>query len=460
VSDAVRGARDTIVAVASPGGAALRGVVRLSGARAREVVAARLVGEFPERRGAWRVRFLDTRGEQPALMLWMPGPASYTREDVIELHLVGNPELLRSAIEALLSDGVRRAQPGEFTRRAFEHGRLDLTRAEGVLELVGARNERERRAATALLTGGLADRVVALREQLDSLRALCEASLDFDEADTGHIPREELLEPLERAAEELGAAVEWVSGRPARRSLPRVLLVGAPNAGKSSLFNRLAGGAALPALVSGQAGTTRDALAAEVESEAGRFELLDLAGLTRGASADVLDAAGQARARALLPSADLVLWVVRADRPDLEGLAVEAGELPEGPVIGVWSQVDRPGARAHPPGPECGATVGWVRASSVEAEGTAALAAAIAERLAADGAAAGVSLELAEAHRAALERSGAALGEARELAAAAGELDLVAGCLRAAVGELDELVGHTSPEDLLDRIFSRFCIGK
>ncbi|MEO0651384.1 MAG: GTPase, partial [Planctomycetota bacterium] len=303
--------RDTIVAIASAPGAAERGIVRLSGDRTREVVGARLEGDFPRRRGAHAVRLRDARGVQPARLLWMPGPRSYTREDTAELHLPGNPHLLAAALEALLAAGARRAEPGEFTRRAFENGRLDLTRAEGVLELVEARNEDERRAAIALLEGGLSRRVGALREALDDVRALCEATLDFDEADTGHVPTEELARALEAASSDLGAALAYERARPPRAGLPRVMLVGAPNAGKSTLFNALRPEGSVPAIVSDLAGTTRDPLRVEADLPGGRIELFDLAGLATTAL-DELDAAGQGRARALLDSADLLLPVVRA----------------------------------------------------------------------------------------------------------------------------------------------------
>ena len=260
----------TICAVSSPPGAGARGVIRISGPESADLVRRTVVvdGEpaRPGERCASRGRFLDGIGEQPVLLLWMPGPHSYTREDVAELHLPGAPPLLERALARLVELGARVAGPGEFTRRAFENGRIDLTRAEGVLELVEASGEAERRAAAKLLMGGLARRVGPLRDGLEELRALCEASLDFDESDTGHVPEAELERLFEAVGEGLEEALGWEVGRAATSGLPRIALVGAPNAGKSTLFNRLAhaepsaGAVRIPALVTDRAGTTRDGL--------------------------------------------------------------------------------------------------------------------------------------------------------------------------------------------------------
>ncbi|QDU67065.1 tRNA modification GTPase MnmE [Planctomycetes bacterium Pla86] len=396
----------------------------------------------------------------------MPGPASYTREDVCELHLPGSVPLLERALDALLRAGARRAEPGEFTRRAFHSGRLDLTRAEGVLELVRARSEDERRAATALLGGGLGERVASLRDNLDGLRALCEASLDFDESDTGHVDVEELLAVGERARGALTEALGWEQARPPRAGLPRVALVGAPNAGKSSLFNRLGRGAA--AIVSDLAGTTRDALQARWGLDpdgGGDVELLDLAGLDRrdARGEDPVPRGAQDLARRFVASADLVLWVVDGSRADAGGLAAESEDLPVGAdVLVVWNQIDRIDGAAEP-APALAAVLGprpRVAVSAATGVGIEALREAARRAVASRPPAGSLARELAGRHRIALERGLEALGDALALLEAGGELDLVAGEMRRAVAALDEISGRTSPEDLLDRIFARFCIGK
>ena len=465
----------TIVAVSSPPGPGRRGVIRLSGPRSRELVEA-VLRHPPEAlpagapRGLVRGVLHDGRGEQPVLVLWMPGPHSYTREDVAELHLPGAPALLARALERLVELGARPAAPGEFTRRAFENGRIDLTRAEGVLELVEAATEAERRAATHLLEGGLAERLAPLREILDEVRALLEASLDFDEADTGHVPLEELERALRDVAARLEEALSWEVARQAPSALPRVLLVGAPNAGKSSLFNALAGG---EALVAGLSGTTRDSLHAIWDLGAGRALLVDTPGLDRearadreGASADEGSAAsaGPDRTAQRLAArererAELFLWVIDARRAGDPGLAAERGELVPSsgaPCLTLWNQVDREGASAPP------AELGPVLAVSARTgDGLAAVGDSVEERLGLrKSGGEDVGRELFERHRDALVRARGEVEASREALLGGVSLDLVAETLRGASAALEAIEGRTTAEDLLDRIFARFCLGK
>ncbi|MBI5362199.1 MAG: 50S ribosome-binding GTPase, partial [Planctomycetes bacterium] len=253
------GEEGTIVAIASPPGAAERGIVRASGPLVAELVRATTLLDPARALGlrAWRaVEFDDGVGIQPGYLAWMRGPRSLTGEDVAEFHLPGHPELSAAALARLVALGARPATPVEFTRRAFLAGKLDLSRAEGVLLLVSAEDEAERRAATALLFGGLARGVQAVRDELLDLRALCEARRDFDPAETGHVPVELLRAGFERARSRLTAAEQDERARPGEAGLPRVVLAGPPNAGKSALYNALTGRAA--ALESPAAGTTRD----------------------------------------------------------------------------------------------------------------------------------------------------------------------------------------------------------
>ena len=298
----------TIAAIASPAGAGLRGVLRISGDQTRCIVDASCGTPSLAARGAFEVCFDDGRGVQPALLLWMPGPRSFTREDCAELHLSGSPPLLAAALARVLALGARLAEPGEFTRRAFENGRIDLSRAEGVLALVSARNEEQRRAASALLVGGLDERVAALRDGLDDLRALCEASLDFDESDTGHVPTAELADGARAVRRGLEEASAWEARRTPPSGAPRIVLAGPPNAGKSSLFNRLTRG---EALVSELAGTTRDTLTAEWNVGGSVCRLLDTAGVEEAEGE--APARAQEHARGARRRADLVLWLAPAD---------------------------------------------------------------------------------------------------------------------------------------------------
>ena len=438
----MRGA--TIAAVATPPGAAERGVIRLSGPRAGELVRALARLERPlAARGVYRGRLADGGGEQPLVCLWMPGPHSYTREDVAELHLPGSPWLVAAALERALALGAEPAEPGEFTRRAFENGRIDLLEAEGVLELVEADSAAERRAGLALLGGGLGRRVEALREELAGLRALCEASLDFDEDATGHVPVEELRAGGERALAALAEALAWERRREPLAGLPRVVLAGPPNAGKSALFNALAEDAR--ALESDLAGTTRDVLRALWRPCGASCLLVDTAGLDEAlAATGALERRAQERARAEREAADLVLWVEAAD-------AAPGDAAPRG-ALRVVNKRD-----LAPVDPARGLAV-----SAREASGLEALARAVAERLAGPDAPAGEGSAhaLGLRHRHALELARARLEEALAGLAEGLPLDLVAEGLRAATDALDGIQGRTTPEDLLDRIFARFCLGK
>ncbi len=452
----MEGSTTTIAAIASPPGAGARGIIRLSGPRAREIVRATCRGAAAldlSRRGVHVGRFRDRRGEQPLLLLWMPGPRSFTREDVAEFHLPGSPPLLAAALERLFDLGAVAAAPGEFTRRAFLSGRLDLTRAEGVLALVTARTESERRAGLALLAGGLAARIERVRDRVEDLRALVEASLDFDARDTGHVPDEEIESRAGEVRAALAEATGWETARAAVQGEPKIVLSGAPNAGKSALFNRLAGTEG--AIVSPAAGTTRDVLAAEIDLDGVACRLFDTAGIdgeTAPDSPDSIEHAAQALGRASRESADLLVWVLDASAP-----VADADPAPATAVLVAWNKVDLAGVPREPP-VAIAAGRAWVATSAVSGEGLAALRAAAARALRGQGS--GVARELDLRHRAALERAAATL----ELGLAAWKggapLEVFAQDLRAATESLDEITGATTAEAVLDRIFARFCLGK
>ena len=492
---------DTIVAISSPPGPARRGVLRLSGEATRELVNRALVGAGPQvgidagaARGAFRARFSDGVGTQPALVFWMPGPHSYTREDVAELHLPGAEPLLARALARMLELGAVAAAPGEFTRRAFLNGRIDLTRAEGVLELVQATNEAERRAALHLLDGGLDRRMRVLREELDDVRGLCEASLDFDESDTGHVPEDELLTRIDAISLHLDEALAWEVARQPASALPRILLFGAPNSGKSSLFNALVEDGV--AIVSDLSGTTRDAVGGFVSIAGTTCLLLDTPGLDAEAARGTgPDATAQKLAERERRGADLVLWVLDASvETDAEALADQGAAFPaEAAVVCVWSKMDlrrgrdeRGAARALVAPASCprdASAVGTALRPGADPSGLAELLAAAGRSLGlggstTDGAGresghdgdaggamsasspANLHRELFARHRDALAEARRETVRAREELALGTSLDFVAETLRGAGAALDRIVGRTSPEDLLDRIFARFCIGK
>ena len=461
--------RGTIAAIASPPGAGERGVIRVSGPASYDVLRALWVGDGLPPRGERAVRegrIDDGGGTQPALVLWMPGPRSFTREDVVELHLSGSPFLLEAALARVLASGARPAEPGEFTRLAFENGRIDLTRAEGILELVHARSEAQRRSASALLFGGLATRLAPLREELEALRTLAEASLDFDEADTGHVPQEELERRTGALLTGLAETASWEARRMAQSDLPRVVLVGTPNAGKSSLFNRLVEEA--EALVSDLRGTTRDVLHGSWQVGDGAVRLFDTAGLDELAVGP--DADAQRLGRGLRESADLLLWLVDPSTADAVGLAAERRALGAGaPVLLAWSKADRGGSPPRGVRPRGLDVQGVTQISAASGEGLAELADAVRQLLGLDSEAVGggaeggggrLERELGVRHRVALEEAARALDAGVAAWRAGLPLDLYAEALRAVGAELDSISGRTTPEDLLTRIFSAFCLGK
>ena len=456
----------TIAAICTAPGAGLRGAIRVSGSRAgqlvRQVVKQSFAGDQLAGRGCFRTQFFDGVGWQPVLVLWMPGPRSFTREDVAEFHLPGSPPLLARALERLLSLGAVTAKPGEFTRRAFENGRIDLTQAEGVLELVEASNEAERRAAVALLSGGLSARLVPLRDTLDDLRALCEASLDFDADETGAVPEVELLERFDRAQAGLKQALEWELARVSRLGHPRIVFAGAPNAGKSSLFNRL--GTEGRALVTPHSGTTRDVLEATWSVLGVECELADTPGLDAAQSGP--DQRAQELALDRRRAADLLLFVVDASRSDGATLLEELDSVQSSiPTLLVWNQIDRLPQGTQPSLELRGKAQAWCAVSAHSGTGLAELERAAGELLGfgeikqgADES--GRTRELSLRHRIHLERAQAELLRAREALRAQQPLDEIAEILRAATSALDGIDGTTTAEDVLTRIFSRFCLGK
>ncbi|HLU37930.1 MAG TPA: GTPase, partial [Planctomycetota bacterium] len=324
---------DTIAAIASPPGPAARGVIRVSGPAAIPAGEAVLQAALPRVRAAVAAD-LPLRGARlPALALVMPAPGSYTGEDVVELHLPGGPALLQAVLDALFAAGARAATPGEFTRRAFERGRLSLAQAEAVADLIAAAGEQERRTALHALSGGLGSDVARVRGHVQDALALLESGLDFTEGETGAVDPEAWLAAIERAEQAVARA---------RAALPEVavggelILLGAANAGKSSLCNALAGCDAV--LVDPTAGTTRDVVAVRL---AEGTTLLDAPG-----DLDVpapLDAAALALRDRIAARAAAALLVIDATAPRVP-------EVPAGtPVLAtVFTKVDLLDARAEP----------------------------------------------------------------------------------------------------------------
>lgn len=491
---------DTIVAVSSPLGSAARAIVRLSGPEAVRCAAAvfapdRPLGDaetYTSRNGAVALSSGPLRADVPASLLVMRGPRSYTREDVLELHLPGSPALVAETVARLCAAGARPASPGEFTARAFAAGRLDLAQAEAVMAVINAAGRRELAAASRLLSGELSECIESLVDRLRRLLARAELAIDFSDQ---QVP---VLSAAEAGAEAARLRDEVVAL--ARRSRDvthvdgdvRVALVGRPNVGKSSLFNRLAG--AERAIVTEVAGTTRDELRQRFTIDGTPFVLSDTAGLAE-AVADLapgddarqrLHAAAHARTLAVLARSELVLAVVDAARwtadpsshDDVERLLATLAA----PTVLVLNKCDllplgsggpvADGAVASARETSHGAPV--VAVSARTGEGLDALRAAVLRTLrrgdldrAADGPA------VVARHRQCMETAAEALERATLLCrpgdddagpapcpgADRGE-ELLALELREAIDALGLITGRSSPEDVLNDIFAGFCIGK
>lgn len=423
---------DTIFALSSGAPPAAIAVIRVSGPAAAAAMHALIHRNLPARKAvAAAVRSSEGDLLDRALALWLPGPHTATGEDTLELHCHGGRAVV-AAVEAALAalPGLRPAQAGEFTRRAFANGRIDLAEAEGLADLLSAETELQRQSALALAGGSFSREVEDWRERLLTLSAAVEAVLDFaDEDDVSALPRDFVSRVM--ALE--GEISTWLA-RPRAEALRegfKVVLAGPPNAGKSTLFNVLVEADA--AITAPIAGTTRDLLMHPVALAGIPFRFVDTAGLTE-ATHDVIEAIGVERARAALGSADLVLWL---------------GPEGTGPD-GAWeieAQTDRAGHTAK--------RAPRHRVSALTGAGIAALRS-----------------DLIATARVAMPRPGEAalnarqhrlLGEAAEALTSAASLTdplLVAESLRLGRVAFDALLGRTTTEDMLDALFGRFCIGK
>jgi tRNA modification GTPase len=424
---------DTIFAPATAPGRAAIAVVRLSGPHARAAVAA-LAGPLPRHGRTLRI-LRDARGEplDEALVLTWEAGRSFTGEEAAEIQCHGSPAVLAALARALGAQGARLAAPGEFSRRALANGRLDLAQVEGLADLLAAETEAQRAQALRLARGALGARAAEWRIRMTRALALAEAAIDFAEEDLSDLwPEVAAL----AAGLETELRAEAAGARAAERLRDgfEVALVGRPNAGKSTLLNRLAGRDA--ALVSPVPGTTRDVLELRLELDGLPLTILDMAGLRD--SGDPIEALGVERARARAAQADLRLHLLLpGDPPPPEGaddMAI-AAQADRGPLLAAGLPV-----------------------SGLTGAGVDALLAEIAHRLRARVPVAAAATRTR--HALALGEAADRLAEARTLVAEDDAPELVAEALRRALRALDTLVGRVGVEDILDEIFSSFCIGK
>lgn len=446
--------QDTIAAIATAPGAGGVGIVRLSGARARPIAEA-ICSRILQPRRAQHVRFLDANGEaiDDGIALFFRSPASYTGEDVVELQAHGSPAVLEALVQRCVAQGARRARPGEFSERAFLNGKLDLAQAEAVADLIAAADARAARAARRALEGEFSRRVEALAEDITAIRVHVEAAIDFADEPIDTLGGAQLRARFDAAAialDDLLRAAE--RGRRLREGLHAVI-VGPPNAGKSSLLNALAGSER--AIVTDIAGTTRDLLHEVVRIDGVELTLVDTAGLREGG--DAIEREGMRRARGELGRADLAIVVLDARDPEAgrQAVADSIDLVPQ--RLWVHNKVDLlPGGGARDPD---AVEVGTLRVSAQTGEGLDGLHRRLRELATGAGEGGEGAFTARARHVDALVRARAELATAREQVAHEA-LELAAESLRLAHEALGEITGRVHADDLLGRIFASFCIGK
>jgi tRNA modification GTPase len=453
---------DTICAIASAPAGAARGIVRVSGPATIAILQRLFRSEsqtpLEQLRAATVLAGTVPLADSQVVLdvdvyLW-PRARSYTRQDAAEIHTVGSPPLLSALVRTVCAAGARLAEPGEFTLRAFLAGRLDLTQAEAVLGVIDARSDQQFHAALEQLAGGLGQPLHHLRGTLLDLLAHLEAGLDFVEDDIQFVTADELNRQLADATAQIERITEQLGARTRNDDLPRVVLVGSANVGKSSLFNRLTRGAAL---VSSEPGTTRDYLTATLDLGNVRCQLIDTAGVESKRHQSVVADQAAALAAKQRQNCDIRLLCLDSGREPDEWERMQMAANHSAAQLVVLTKCDA-GICEGPL--STGFTAGAIATSAVTGVGIEALGdalrAALVEIERGDSAAA-LSAERCDES---LREAGESLKRAGTLAQASAGEELIAAEIRSALADLGKVVGAVYTDDILDRVFSRFCIGK
>lgn len=452
--DRAPGQSDTIAAIATPSGRGGIGVIRISGPAAHSI-ASGLLGKAPSPRHAALRVFRDAQGEMidGGLALYFPAPASFTGEDVLELHGHGGPVVMDMLLARTLELGARLARPGEFSQRAFLNDKLDLAQAEAIADLIDSGSREAARAAVRSLQGDFSVAVRSLTEAVTETRMYVEAAIDFPEEEVDFLADQTLRERISNAI----ALCTQIAAKAKQGALLRegmtVVIAGRPNAGKSSLLNCLAGYEA--AIVTDIPGTTRDVLRERLNIDGMPLHIADTAGLR--ADADPIESEGIRRAHAEMTRADRILYVIDATRLlDDESVRAEIAALPSDiPVTLIFNKIDAANVHARyeqtaPPRIHLSATTG---------EGVDLLREHLKECIGFHGADAG-AISARRRHLDALARADAHLHEAERQLTENRAGELMAEELRQAQQHLAEITGEFTSDDLLGRIFASFCIGK
>lgn len=441
-------ASDTIVAAATPPGTGGVGVVRLSGNKT-EIIARKLLGTLPEPRTATYRVFRNDAGDKldAGIALYFPAPASFTGESVLELQGHGGPLIMTLLVDAAIECGARRAKAGEFSERAFLNGKLDLVQAEAVVDLINAGTAQAARAALRSLSGDFSRRVAGLAEQVMRLRIHVEAAIDFPEEEIDFLADDALQSQLVDCGAEFADLQRAAAQGRVLRDGYQVVIVGKPNAGKSSLLNLLSGQEA--AIVTEVAGTTRDILREQIDIDGLAVELVDTAGLRE--NPDRIEAEGIRRAQAALESADAVLLIADATCEEEHELHEH---LPaQTPLTIIRNKVD---LTDEPPGRLDDETINL---SAKTGAGIDDLRARIRQQAGYENLGEG-AFTARKRHLEALERAAIHFATGRTALDETHAGELLAEELRLCQQALGEITGEVSSDDLLGKIFSEFCIGK